>query len=368
MFFSYFARLQYFLSDFSGFLTLLFFSTVFFVLAIYFLFKRVSSEQARKIGISLLFGGLFLIISFVFFEGYFRYVYDQSDGLGFLKTSQRWKDRHVQYNNLLYRDNKNYDIDKPSDVTRIAVFGDSLVFAQGINDVDKRFSNLLEANLKKKGKNVQVYNFGISGQDTCEEIKQFRSLNYLPMDIIVWSYYFNDIQPCEDQSTGTKILHDAYGKIPPLVQALSNYSFLFDYIYWRFSVSHASIYQDLRQADLSQFENQALLIDHRKDIATFSAQLKNEGVKEGSPARKVLAIIFPMISLFNEYNQAAHAHEIVNNFFKEEQIEAIDMYIYLKGKTKEELRVGMFDNHPNEYVNQIAAEKLEEKILPLLPN
>jgi len=44
----------------------------------------------------------------------------------------------------------------------------------------------------------------------------------------------------------------------------------------------------------------------------------------------------------------------------------IDMLPYLKGKKASELVVGHYDSHPNEFVHNLAAEKLYDAIIPLL--
>ncbi len=360
-------KLGYFLSDFGGYLVFFAISLFIFVVGIYKTFKNKYSEKRKEMLVTGLFTFIAVVSIFTFCEAFFRYRYDQTDGLGFLKVSKRWNDRHVRYNNMIYRDDKNYEIDKPAGVTRIGVFGDSLTFAQGIKNVSDRYSNQLETMLKQNGKNVQVYNFGISGQDTCEEINQFRKLEYIPMDIIIWQYYFNDIQPCNDQSTGTRIMHNTLGQISPVIRYLSNVSFFFDYMYWRLTPNHDAIYHMLRNADLAQYDTKSIFDQHVIDIATLSGQMKHEGVKEGNPPRKVIAIAFPLLNLFDKNYPGADVQKKMVAVLAAQDMEVIDMYPFLKDKKREDLVVGHFDSHPNEYVNKIAAEKLEEKILPLLP-
>ena len=367
MVFNYWSRLLYFLSDFSGYLILLVVSFTLLMFFSYVIYKGKSSELVKKILISILFAVFSFLFIFSCGEAFFRYKYDQTDGLGFLDTNKRWFDRHVQYNNMIYRDNKDYQIEKPSGVTRIGVVGDSLAFGQGIKDVDNRFSNLLETDLKQKGKNVQVYNFGIPGQDICQEIQQFKSIDFIKMDIIVWSYYMNDIQTCNDQSTGTKILEDTLNHINPSIRFLSHISFFFDYLYWRFTALHDVVYRQLRSADLAQYSNPPVLKSHIKDIATFSAQLKYEGIPEEQQPRNVIAITFPLLNLFDSKDPGVDKEKMIDGIIQAQGIEVIDMYQFLVGKKKTDLTTNRFDSHPNEYVNKIAAEKLEEKILPLLP-
>src|SRR3990167_9037388 len=158
-------RLTYFFSDFWGYLLLCSVALLLFIFGFYKIFKSSLPENRKKIFLSAIFSLLIVIFAFSFFEAYFRYSYDESDGLGFLKVNQRWHKRHVVFNNYFFRD-RDFSSIKREGVVRIGVFGDSVAFGEGIKNVNNRFSNILEQKLRDAGKNAQVYNLGTQGYDT----------------------------------------------------------------------------------------------------------------------------------------------------------------------------------------------------------
>ena len=291
------------------------------------------------------------------FEAYFRYIYDQSDGLGYLKVNKKWHQRHVITNTYFTRD-RDFKTGKESDVTRIGVMGDSIAFGGGIENVNDRFSNILENNFKSQGKKVEVYNFAKLGYDTQGEIddyyKNFKQLN---PDIIIWQYFLNDIQPL-GKSTGTLIISQN-SQTSKLVKFLSNRSYFLDFIYWRFSTRYQKTFEQLKNADLAQYNNEPVFSQHQKQIADFVDSLKRE-------KQKIIVVIFPFVHLLPDY-PAKGTHTRMQEVFKESGVDAvIDLLVDLETKQAQDLIASRFDSHPNELVHQIAADRLFEIIVPLL--
>ena len=291
------------------------------------------------------------------FEAYFRYIYDQSDGLGYLKVNKKWHQRHVITNTYFTRD-RDFKTGKESDVTRIGVMGDSIAFGGGIENVNDRFSNILENNFKSQGKKVEVYNFAKLGYDTQGEIddyyKNFKQLN---PDIIIWQYFLNDIQPL-GKSTGTLIISQN-SQTSKLVKFLSDRSYFLDFIYWRFSTRYKKTFEQLKNADLSQYNNEPVLSQHQKQITDFVDSLKRE-------KQKIIVVIFPFVHLLPDY-PAKGTHTRMQEVFKESGVDAvIDLLVDLETKQAKDLIASRFDSHPNELVHQIAADRLFEIIVPLL--
>src|SRR5947209_7254872 len=102
MFFNALSHISYFVFDFKIYLFLLFTAFVCLFFFINKIYKSKRTEQKKKILITLCFAVFFLIFIYSFFEAFFRYRYDESDGLGFLQTNQRWMGRHVVFNNYGY--------------------------------------------------------------------------------------------------------------------------------------------------------------------------------------------------------------------------------------------------------------------------
>ncbi len=354
MLFNLWAQLSYFLKDFALYILILMAS---FIALPHFSFKVFASQASdgkKKVLLSLIFTVFSFILTFSAFEAYFRYVYDQPDGLGFLKVNSRWHKRHVVFNSYFFRD-KNFDLDKKKGITRIGVLGDSITQGDGIEDVNDRFSNLLEKKLKETGKNVEVYNLGKSGYDTEGEIEVYNRTKDFNFDIIVWQYFINDIQP-KDASTGSPIL-EKNGEQAKYLNFISEKSFFLDFLYWRFSTVYNKTIKALSTADIDQYKNKAILEKHKKDITEFTKVLKAEN-------KQVVVVMFPPLHLLDKESYPAFINDTMENHFLENKLEVIDLYDYLKDQNPESLIASRFDTHPNEKVHLLAAQLLFEKINP----
>lgn len=344
-------HLSYFINDFRIYLIALFIACNIFLITSFLLFKSNVSPIKKRIFTVLFFSLLSIIVLYSGVEVYFRYRFDESDSLGFLQVNGRWLKRHVVFNNYFFRD-RNFDTKKKIGVTRIGVIGDSIGMGYGIKNVEDRFSNLLEKKLRSEGFNVEVYNLAKSGYDTQSEIEEYQRVKQLKFDWIVWEYFLNDAQP-KNVSTGTTILQkeSVQGKV---ANFLSRHSFFFDYVYWRLSARYDKTFLSLRNADIAAYYDGANFETHKTYVESFIKELKNEN-------SKILVIIFPFVKFLPDY-PAEDIHRRMNKLFHENGVDTIDMLNYLRGKNSDDLVVGRFDYHPNEYVNSIAADKLAHKL------
>ena len=87
-----------------------------------------------------------------------------------------------------FRD-KEYELEKPKDVTRIIVIGDSFTWGYGVND-DEIYTERLETMLPK----TEVINLGVTAYGLQQEILHFKreGLKYAP-DIVILGFCLNDI-------------------------------------------------------------------------------------------------------------------------------------------------------------------------------
>src|SRR3989344_8388996 len=258
MLFNLWAKVSYFLKDFSLYLVIIILSFSAFVYLLFKIIKSKKSKKHKKIQLTLVYSALLIILTFCIFEAYFRYVYDESDGLGFLKVNNRWHQRHSAHNNYFFRD-RNFETEKKEGVVRIGVLGDSIAQGNGIKDPKNRFSDILEQKLKSAGKNAEVYNLGRSGYDTLGEVKEYEKVRHLKFDILVWEYFINDVQP--EHSSGMPII-DENSKSGSVAKFISSKSFFFDYIYWRLSSKYNRTIKALGVADIEQYHNPEVILDH----------------------------------------------------------------------------------------------------------
>ena len=104
-------------------------------------------------------------------------------------------DVHVHINSDGLRD-REYDVEKPPDVRRILVFGDSFAEGWGV-PIERSFSEEMENHSGTGGESnppIQVLNFGVAGFGTDQELLLFRQhgTRYLPDDVVVL-FYANDL-------------------------------------------------------------------------------------------------------------------------------------------------------------------------------
>lgn len=351
-------HLSYFLVDFHEFIILIILAIIVCFGGTYFVFKSSLPENRKKIIISFLFFILSFVLIYSGFEAYFRYRFDQSDALGFLNTTDRWMSKHVVFNNYQFRD-RNFTLEKTPGVVRIAAIGDSLAFGYGIKNVNDRYSNILEDMLNKAGYKVEVYNFGVSGLDTWNEIILYENrIEKFNPDIVVWEYYLNDAEP--KNSPGTVALKKVGAEINPVVKTLSEHSFFFDYIYWRFSATYTNTFNELKNTDLEQYYIPSVFKQHVQDVASFSAELTSENAK-------IVTVIFPFLRYMPNYPVlATQVHQKMDKIFTADGATVVDLLPYLKNKNATDLIVNRWDTHPNEFVHRLTAEKLYNAIVPLL--
>jgi len=330
---------------------------IIFILAVYLIFKSSLSVKRKQFFISLAFCFLSFVLIYSGFEAYFRYRFDESDSLGFLNVTQRWYGRHVVYNNFQYRD-KDFTVQKKPGTVRIGVIGDSNTFGYGIKNVNNRFSNILEDKLNNAGYKVEVYNFGVPGLDTWNEIIEYNKKDAIfKPDILIWQYFLNDVEATK--SAGTIALQNAGNQISPLVKLISDHSVFFNYVYWRLSAKYSTTFSQISSADLKQYSNPKVFAFHKYEISSLMTELKDQNIK-------VIVTVFPFFGLFPNY-PAGKIHQEMDTIFKNDGADVVvDLLPYLKNKTAKELVVGRYDSHPNESVHKLAADKLYDAVVPLL--
>ncbi len=353
--FNLWARVSYFLQDFALYLTIIIFSLCAVIFLSYQIFKSHMSDGKKKALVALYFTFLSFVMVYSGFEAYFRYRFDESDSLGFLKVNARWYKRHIVFNNFFYRD-RNFEEKKKDGVTRIGVFGDSIAMGYGIKDTNNRFSNLLEKKLKDAQHNVEVYNLGVSGYGTKQELDDYEKTKHLNFDIVIWEYFLNDAEPAEESAGTRVILKEKWqGK---LVSFLSQYSYFLDYVYWRLAARYENTFRELRNVDMESYKDPENFKRHKKDVEDFIKELQADN-------KKFIIVIFPFLYSLPSY-PALDIHKTITAIFKEHGVEYIDMLDDLKDKQASDVTVSRFDYHPNEYVQRLVADKLYDKIVPLL--
>ncbi len=146
--------------------------------------------------------------------------------------------RGFQTNSMGLRD-REYSISKPAKTFRILVLGDSITAGNGISNLHKIYSKVLEQNLQKhySNKKIEVLNFGVGGYHTLQEIELLRvkGLQYQP-DLIVIGFCLNDFFPNSDGGVVRRLQANLGPKEAGLMQSsagLLKYSRLAFFVYHR---------------------------------------------------------------------------------------------------------------------------------------
>jgi len=93
-----------------------------------------------------------------------------------------------------FRDDQNYEYEKPAGRRRILVLGDSMTEGYEVRQ-NSTFAKVLEHRLRENGIDAQVMNTGVSGFGTAEELMflEHEGMKYHP-DAIVLAFFANDFE------------------------------------------------------------------------------------------------------------------------------------------------------------------------------
>jgi lysophospholipase L1-like esterase len=142
-------------------------------------------------GISLLTIVVLLVSAEFVVRHLFRDVTTTGDNRGYF--SRRWRQAKVHNNSWGFRE-RDFDLNKPVGIYRIAIIGDSFTYGQGV-DEEERFSNLLWKRLSRQNGAYEVLNFGLEGAET-EDHLNILTQTVLPAkpDFVLLQWFVNDVE------------------------------------------------------------------------------------------------------------------------------------------------------------------------------
>lgn len=187
-------------------------SSIILVFNILYIINNITTKEIFKISlVGVHIGMLFFII----FEYIFMFI-PLSHGIGYTLSSQLWFSKYWKpINRFGFRD---YDIaEDTTNKKKIIVVGDSFVAGHGIKNIENRFSNILQRKIGRDS--YYVFNLGINGADTLQEIRLLKSFPY-KADILILEYSPNDIG---DRAIANGIQFEGfapYGDLNPIAKFL----------------------------------------------------------------------------------------------------------------------------------------------------
>ncbi len=325
------------------------------LLGAFFLFRAWRKESWIRLAAgNLVILLLLLYAAFLAGEGYFYFFFDTTDGSSALLTTSRWIDRHVQSNGLGMRDVKHDPREprRPGEL-RICVLGDSIAFGQGINNVDDRFSDILERRLRADGIPAAVFNVSRPGWNTSQEIRALWGLAQqgAVFDIIILQFCLNDNFYVADQPPAF-VEADKRAKNPPrLIAAAISRSLFLSFLYHSLTT-----YRDPVLASYERLVRDNFM--RKETLSEYYSQL--EMLRQGCDQEraKLAVVIFPFLFGPWEGYIFGDMHRALDAYWRKSGVPCIDLLDDYRRFPMEGLIAGRYDRHPNAKANAIAAERM----------
>lgn len=231
-------------------------------------------------------------------EGYFRFVYAESDGLPTL-ASQNWLARYWHTNTLGFRD-PDWKPEQLQGHKTVLVVGDSFAAGWGIPNPDDRFGNVLA---KRLGDQYAVINLGKPGASTVEETENLQKYPLDKVDVVVLQYYLNDIENAA-LSIGLDPKLDPTKGMPTWV----NESYLSNFLYWRL-IDRFQPEQEGTQTYwdwlYSMYDNSTVWGIHQKQLEQFADTVTQKGAK-------LIVVIFP--NMLDPFHSVPYVDRVAQAF------------------------------------------------------
>ena len=150
---------------------------------------------------------------------------------------------------------RDYPVEKPKEVYRIIVLGDSFAFGYGVND-NETFSYYLEQKLNSlniSGKRFEVLNLGVGGYNTFQEVESLniKGLKYNP-DLVIIAHHGSDM---ENISEIEREIDEMYSNYTSGKQNVTNNTYATLRAYFQ-NKAFQNVYEDMAKKTFDQvFEN-----------------------------------------------------------------------------------------------------------------
>jgi lysophospholipase L1-like esterase len=281
------------------------------------------------------------------FETYYRFFYDSTDSFGLTRTTERWFERHYQFNANAVRDNVDYAAKRTPGRVRITFLGDSFTAGHGIANVDDRFANLVRAARPA----WEIHALARNGLDTGGEIDmlQIAVRDGCELDRVVLVYCLNDIADIVPEWQA--ILDRIYerGRTPGF---LVRNSYAADILYYRLKA--------LRDPDVSHYYQ---FVRKAYDGPLWEVQKRRLGQLAdfvGANGGKLLVVTFPFLHALGPRYEYQGVHEKLDALWQSLGVPRLDLLGVYAGFPSRKLTINGFDAHPNELAHRLAAKAIVE--------
>lgn len=313
-------------------------------------FKLFPREKYKKAGLAV---GNVLVLSCMLgavamaMETHIRFTVIETDSFGVSLPARRWFAVYTSLNSLGCRDDEWVPGD-PEDVKRIAFVGDSFSYGWGIEQVEDRFTDIIQARFEERARGtVEVLNVAKPGWNTGEELQPIRdTITRYGVDEVVLCYVSNDIEgliPTTDDFDPTKP--------PDSVVFNLDTSCLIDYLYRRIYLPRLPTVRGFHDWLADGYADQDVWRAHQQQLYDIKRVCDDHGVT-------LRIALLPFIRTSGEKLQLDKLHALLGRFFQVNGIEHVDLLPTIQGIPAIDLVVNTADAHPNEQAHRLFADAL----------
>lgn len=297
------------------------------------------------------------------FELYFALIYDASDSFNMTNVSRKWFKLHVdpqlrvlkltENEGVRYRDDREFPQRVSADQKHILFLGDSFTFAQGVNAVQDRFSNLIRSELQRSQPDrFVVSNLSEPGTDLVwgERVLQLLFEQRTQVDVAVYVLCLNDIESFHERHL--EFYRELHQSDPEFF--LFRDTYFLNWIYCRL--------KQFMAADVRGYYG--FVREYYASEPWLRMRSKLEKVQQlcqthGTDFR---VVVFPFLHNLGADYPFRGVHQQIVDQCRRLEIPVLDLEPVLSDASSTTLTVNRFDAHPNELAHRIAAKKILENL------
>ena len=280
-------------------------------------------------------------------ESYSRLVCVETDSFGASLPARRWFALYTKLNSLGYRDFE-WAVDKPAGVRRIAFVGDSFTYGWGIERVEDRFTECLQATFKDEFPGaVQTMNLSKPGWGSAAELRAMQDVvAAYEVNEIVLGYVANDIEPLLPTT------EDFNPTLPPEPTFFDpDRSCLVDFLYRTLWVPRLPAVRGYQDWLARGFADEDVWCEHQCQLRDIIGYCRGQGVT-------LRVILLPFIRTSGDSFKREEIHGRVRRFFEAEGVPVLDLWPTIADRDPADLVVNRRDPHPNKLAHRLFAESI----------
>ncbi len=315
-------------------------------------FKFFPRQRRRKLG--LVIGNMLVLACLtgavgLACESYFRFVCVEIDSFGMSLPARRWFALHVRLNSVGCRDVE-WTPEKPPGVRRIAFVGDSFTYGWGIERVEDRFTDRVQAAFDRRSPGeAEVMNVAKPGWDSGAQLQPVKDMiDGYGVDEIVLCYVANDI---EDLLPTTPDFNPTQPPDPTWFNPDASY--LLTYLRQRLWLSRLPSVRGYHDWLAGGFADPDIRHRHQQQLGAIVSHCHTRGTA-------LRAVLLPFIRTGGEKFDITAVHDDIRGFFEANGVPVLDLLPAIEGRDPAELVVNIRDAHPNEPAHGLFADAILE--------